>query len=118
MALWPSYARLVLAGASEAIEPSVLRTEMERGIAKQRVINSSVLARISGTVLFQSKTDIASFDTWYLSTIFRIDWFDVTHPRTGAPIVARFPGGEIGDLQPAQGGFAIATRSVVLEYLR
>lgn len=116
MALWPSYARLMVSGASETMDPSALRTEMERGIAKQRNINSDVMARITATALFQSKADIAAFDTWYRTDIKRVGWFDLTHPRTGATVVARLPGGELGELQPAQGGFGIATRSVVLEY--
>ncbi len=117
MAAFPSYARLILASGTESIDPSVERTQMERSIAKQRVINSSPMAQFSATVLFQSKADIASFETWWKTTISRVGWFDLTHPRTGSLIQARFVGGDIGTLQPATAGFTVATRDVVMEYL-
>lgn len=115
---WPSYARFVLAGASEGFDPSVVRSEMERGVPKQRIVNSSVLARVSGSVVFFSAADVASFDTWYFTTIGRIGWFDFTHPRTGAVVQARFIGGQLGDLVPLSGGFAVAQREVTVEYLQ
>jgi hypothetical protein len=115
---WPTYAKFVVDGSSEGFDPSVARSEMERGIAKQRVINSDVMVEVSGSVLFQSTADIVSFDTWYFDTIGRIGWFDFTHPRTGAVVTARLVGGRIGDLVPQAGGFAIASRDVKVEYLR
>ena len=115
---WPSYARFVADGSSEGFDPSVERTEMERGIAKQRILNTDVMVEISGTVLFQSTADITSFDTWYFDTIGRIGWFDFTHPRTGAVVTARIIGGQLGELVPQAGGFVIASREVKVEYLR
>lgn len=52
MATWPTYARIILDGASESFDPSIQRTEMDRGVPKQRVINSSVLMKINATILF------------------------------------------------------------------
>lgn len=115
---WPTYAKFVLSGSSEGFDPSVERTEMERGPAKQRILNSDVTVQITGIVLFVSQTDIASFETWYFDTIGRIGYFDFTHPRTGSTVQARFVGGRLGELIPQTGGYAIATREVTIEYQR
>lgn len=115
---WPTYAKFVLTDISEGFEPSVERTEMERGVPKQRIINSSVMVQIAGSVVFCSKADIASFETWYFDTIERIGWFDFTHPRTGVVVQARIVGGDIGPLQPRSSRFELASREVTLEYLR
>jgi hypothetical protein len=115
---WPSYARFVLTGASESFDPSVERTEMERGIPKERIINSDVMVQITGQVLFESKADVESFETWYFDTIGRIGWFDFRHPRTLQTVQARFVGGRLGELMPHAGAFAVASRVVTIEYLR
>ncbi len=114
---WPTYAQLVVQGASEGFDASIERTEMERGVPKQRILNTDVMVQISATVLFRTREDIASFETWYFTTLGRIGWFELTHPRTGETVQARFVGG-LGELIPQTGSFLIATRDVTLEYLR
>lgn len=118
MAAFPSYVKVLFAGYGEEFDPAVERTEMERGVPTQRVINSGVLVEVHATLLFSRTTDIASFETWYHGTIKRIGWFDLVHPRTGATVVARFKGGDIGRLVPRNPQFSRATRAVVMEYLR
>ena len=118
MAALPSYARLLFDSASESFDPSVVRTEMERGIPKQRILNSQVLVKVSANLLFMSAADVSAFEDWYFTTIKRIGWFDVRHPRTGVVTSMRFEGGSIGTLMPAAGAYALATRSVTLEYMR
>lgn len=115
---WPAYARFVTSGMREGFDPSVERTDMERGLPKQRIINSDVTATIRGSVVFRRQADIASFDTWYFETINRIGFFDFTHPRTGVTVQARFVGGQIGELVAHSSGFGVASREVVVEYLR
>lgn len=118
MASFPSYVEILFDGYSETFDPSVERTEMERGMPKQRRINSRVLMKLSCSLLFRSKADIALFETWYFGTIKRVGFFTMTHPRTGATINARFEGGDIGTMIPLLTQFRVARRDVVIEYLR
>lgn len=118
MASLPAYVHVLFAGYGEEFDPSVERAEMERGVPKQRLLNSGVLMQVNATLLFSTAADIAAFEAWYFDTLKRIGWFDMTHPRTGAAISARFRGGNIGTLTPRNPQFSRATRSVVVEYLR
>lgn len=114
----PDYVCVQFADYSESFDPSVLRTEMERGVPKQRLLNSQVLVKINATLAFLSAADASAFETWYFGEIKRIGWFTMTHPRTGAPITARFEGGNIGSLVPLATQFAVSQRQLVMEYLR
>ena len=118
MAALPAYVQVLEAGYGEDFDPSIERTEMERGVPKERVLNSQVLMKLSATLLFMSKADIAAFEDWYFVTIQRVGWFDLVHPRTGATVTARFEEAKIGKLTPRNPMFTRATRSVVFEYLR
>lgn len=118
MAEFPAYAKVRFHDYSETFDPSIERTEMERGVPKQRVINSQVLAKISASILFRSAADVASFESWYFDVIKRIGWFTMTHPRTGQVINARFENADIGVVSPLSGAFRVAKRDVVIEYLR
>lgn len=118
MAALPPYTRLLLDGAVETFDPAIVKSEMERGLAKQRVGNSRVIKKLSATLMFKTAADATAFEDWYFNIIRRIGFFDVVHPRTGQTIAMRFEGGAIGDLVPKIGRFEVATRAVVLEYLR
>ena len=118
MAEFPDYVCVSFDNYSESFDPSVERTEMERGPAKQRRINSRVEASINATLTFMSKADAASFESWYFDTIQRIGYFDIEHPRTGQTISARFRGGDIGELTTLTPDFEVTQRQVVLEYMR
>lgn len=118
MADFPNYLRFELSDYGESEDPSVMRTEMERGAPKQRIINSRVMATLKGTVTFLSKEDIASFDEWYFNTIKRVGYFNMRHPRTREMLSCRFIGGKRGELIVAKAGFGIATRQLEVEYLR
>lgn len=118
MAALPSYVQILAAGFGEEFDPSVLRTEMDRGMPKQRVINTHVMQELPATLLFSSQADAASFEAWYFNTIKRIGFFDFVHPRTGATHSGRFKGGDIGRLEPRNARYTRATRAVVIEYLR
>lgn len=118
MATLPPYARVQLAGYSEEFDPSIHRTEMERGPAKQAIANTHVEMKLRCSLLFQSKADVAAFEDWYFTDLKRIGYFTMRHPRTRATISARFENASIGTLMPAAGGFGIAQRDVVIEYLR
>ena len=118
MADFPSYARFDLGGFTEGEDPSVLRTETERGVPKERLINTNVMATLKGNVVFLAKEDIAAFDDWYFDTIKRIGWFNMRHPRTREMLNVRLVGGKRGELQPIKAGFGIAQRAIEVEYLR
>lgn len=118
MATLPSYVTILFDGFGEEFDPSVLRIEMERGVPKQRVINTHVMQEVAARLLFKSKADAASFEAWYFDTIERIGWFDFVHPRTGVTVSGRFKEGRIGQLIPLVPDFSWSARDVVLEYLR
>ena len=114
----PDYVAIRFPDYGETPDPSVERTEMERGVPKQRILNTHVLVGIQAAFLFRSAADAESFEAWYYDTLKRIDWFTMTHPRTRQPVTARFVGGDIGTLTPLSPEFAKSFRVVSLEYLR
>ena len=118
MATLPSYVCIQFPNWSEGFDPSVMRTEMERGPAKQAIINTHVAKQPKAVFLFRTAADAIAFETWYFDTIGRIGWFDMTHPLTGATITARFMGGDIGELVPLSPNFAQSQRNVTLEFMR
>jgi len=118
MAAFPSYVCIEQGGWAEKPQPSVLRTEMEKGPAMQRRLNSRTLFNVTAALVFRSVSDATAFENWYLNDIDIVDWFDMTHPRTGAAIKARFVGGDIGELVPRGRGFDVTSRTVQLEYFR
>lgn len=118
MAVFPTTAKILHAGYEESFDPAVVRTEMDRGVPKQRLLNTKVMQELNCTLLFDSAADAASFETWYFTAIGRIGWFDFTHPRTGATVSARFKDGRLGALAPRNPQQTRFTRDVVVEYLR
>lgn len=119
MSVLPSYARFDLENFTEGVpDPSVRRTEMERGPARQEIINSDVWVVLKGNIKFFNSEDATSFFNWYMDDIKRVRFFEMRHPRTGMMIQARFIGGKIGELAPITGRFGMSQRSVELEYLR
>ncbi|WP_313493762.1 hypothetical protein [Stenotrophomonas sp.] len=118
MASMPSVARVVFDGQSRSLDPSVLRTEMERGVPKQRVENSQVLMKQSMTLYFTGMEAVLAFEDWYFDDIGRIDWFTMDHPFTGQVITARFEGGALGQLAPDEKEAGDYRMDVVVEYLR
>lgn len=119
MEVFPSYARFEVDGFAESVpDPSVRRTEMERGPARQEIINSDVWVVLKGTVKFFTEEDASSFFDWYMDDIKRVQFFEMRHPRTGNMIQARFIGGKIGELTPITGRFGMSQRPVEMEYLR
>lgn len=117
MSQLPAYVHVLLDGFGETPDPSVERTEMERGMAKQRIINTDVVVAVAATFLFDTLADHAAFMTWYRTDIVRVAFFGMAHPLTGEALQARFVGGDIGTLQSGQATGKGWRRSVKLEYL-
>lgn len=118
MASLPSVVRVIFDGQARSFDPSVLRTEMERGVAKQRVENSQVQMKQSMSLYLSSREDIDTFDAWYFDEIRRIGWFTMVHPYSGQIITARFEGGALGQLVPDDKTVGDYRMDVVVEYLR
>lgn len=118
MAIFPGQLCPLSGSYSEEFDPSVERDEMERGVPKQRLVNSQVLVTMKCAVLFRSKAELLAFDSWYFEVIRRIGWFSVTHPRTEQVITARFQGGRLGALTPATNTQRRWRRELTLEYLQ
>lgn len=118
MEIFPTVARVTFDGQVRSFDPSVERTEMERGVPRQRLLNSQVLVKQSMTLYFASIGDVTTFEDWYFDVIKRIGWFEMVHPYSGQTIKARFENGALGDLVPDEkltGDFKMDT---VVEYLR
>jgi len=107
-----------MAGLSDSWEPAVERTEMERGVPKQRLVNSQVLAKLRVSLYFATSAAADEFDAWYFDDIKRIGWFDFRHPRNGRMLRVRFEGGAVGELVLVDETAFDTTRQVTLEYLR
>lgn len=118
MATITDFACILFPGYAESFDPSVERTEMERGVPKQRVLNSQVLVKLNASLMFRSEADVEAFEDWYFDELKRIGWFTIVHPRTGIPTTVRFENGSIGTLTPQAPAFYLAQRDVVLEYMR
>lgn len=118
MATLPAYVKV---GFPQAEEPAsvVMRSEMDRGVAKQRRIAADAIVTQEVTYYFKSKADAASFETWFYTTLNGgADWFDWTDLRTGAVLQARHVEGKPGALKPATVNWAYSQRTLKLEWIR
>lgn len=118
MAAIPSYVTVRMSSWSEQVQPNVEVTEMERGPAKYRRINSRQTVRMNCSFLLRDTDDDVDFMTWHRDVLGEIGYFDMTHPRTGQTISVRFVEGDIGQVQSIAGTDHLWQRDVVLEYMR
>lgn len=119
MAAFPSYVRIGWKDSGEQASPVVARSEMERGIAKQRRIAADAVVTVPLTLYFGSAADADAFETWVYTVIAGgAAWFDFTSLRTGGTVSARIVGGDIGQLKPSTNTWARSERSLKLEYVR
>lgn len=109
----------ILFDTSEAPAPVVIRSEMERGVPKQRRTAADALVTVPISVIFFTKQQAADFETWFSGEINAgVDFFDWTDPRTGALREARIVGGQLGELIPLRESYNMSRRSMTLEYVR
>lgn len=119
MATFPSYVGIAWADTAEQPESVVLRSEMDRGVPKQRRMASDAMVTVPVTLYFRTKANATDFEDWVYSQIGGgTDWFTWTNPRTSADVQARIVGGDIGALKPGSNAWTFAERSLKLEYLR
>lgn len=114
----PSTTTVMMDGFAESSDPSVERTEMERGVPKQRIVNTRVMAKIKVALYFSTSAAADEFDSWYFDTLKRIGWFTFRNPRNGRELTVRFDGGSAGELTLIDDTDFDSKRSVTLEYLR
>jgi hypothetical protein len=123
MATFPAYAKVAKDGYSEAHAPIAVRSEMDRGIPKQRKTQSDIMITIKLNLLFLNKTDAANFEDWFYSpagAAAGAAFFDWTDPRTGVVRQARAVANALGPLGQYGGtsAFIMLTRTLDIEYLR
>lgn len=118
MAVFPADLK-ILFDTNDAPSPVVIRSEMERGVPKQRRIAADSLVSVPIAVIFYSKQQAADFEDWFYNDISGgADFFDWIEPRTGVVVQARIVGGELGPLVPLRENYEMSRRSMTLEYLR
>jgi hypothetical protein len=118
MATLPAYVKV---GFPLGEEPTsvVMRSEMDRGVAKQRRIAADTVVTEEVTLHFVTKQNSIDFETWVKTDIDAgtsfFDWVDL---RTGATLQARIVEGKLGALTPATVNWAYSQRKVKLEWVR
>ena len=119
MAAFPTWVKYDWPDLAEAPDSVVERSEMERGVPKQRRVASDARVEMPMTLRFASKTEAANFETWFYTTINAgQDSFDFVHPRTGATVQARVVCGLLGPLRFEQRTLQMSNRAIKLEYWR
>lgn len=116
----PSYVKLGWRDSSERATPVVARSEMEKGVAKQRRTAADAIVTQAVTLYFMSMADSLAFDTWFYSAAGAnagAAWFDMKLPRVGF-VSARVVGGDLGEFRPITSDWAVGQRIVQIEYVR
>lgn len=102
MAIFPTYARILVAGYGEQRDSALLRTEMESGPPKQARVKSRVMVTRQASIYLETTADYEAFKAWYSETIREgADWFSFTDPISKAVRQARFVGGGL-DAKPLE----------------
>lgn len=120
MATWPTTGfRYDWRDLTETPESVVERSQMERGVPKQRRVASDARVEVQVTLHFDTASQVAAFETWFYDVIDAgQDWFDWVHPRTGATLQAHIVNGELGALSYLAPTLGWAKRTLRLEYWR
>lgn len=119
MPAFPSTQKFGWRDLQEAPQPVVARSEVERGIPRQRRTASDAMVQIQLMLFFDTKAEAASFETWFYTDIVAGQaWFDFTHPRTGQALQARVVGGQLGPLQFDQRTLNASKRAITIEFVR
>lgn len=119
MAAFPDYVKLGWKGSGAQPKSIVTRTEMERGIAKQRRISADTVVTLEVTAYFDTLQQSLDFEDWVYQEIGAgADWFDFPNPRGGGIVQGRIPEGEIGKLVPSNRTWGMSMRQFKVEYVR
>jgi hypothetical protein len=121
MAAFPLKSDRILSDYNEMSESVVERTQMERGIQKQRRISSDSRVELQVTLLFTTKQEAIDFETWFYSASGAnagAAFFDFTVPRTGTVVQARIVSGDLGQLIADRAYLDLFRRQIKLEWWR
>lgn len=119
MPSFPSWCKYSWRDMSDSAEPVVERTQMERGIPKQRRIASDAQQLLAFTVFFDTKAEANSFETWFFNDLQAgALFFDFTHPRLGTVVQGRVVGGKLGELQYQNRTLEKSSRTLSIEWWR
>lgn len=99
---------------TEDEEPVVDRAEMERGIAKQRLVSSDRRRVLQITAHFDTHAEHEAFRTWV--KVNGLDFFDYTPPNESTTVQARIPGGQLGPRRFLQQNLQACTRTFQIEW--
>lgn len=118
MPTFPSYVKIG-SPLEEAPASVVLRSEMERGVPKQRRFAADTLVEQQVTLYFETKQDSIDWETWFYTTINGgVDFFDWPDQRSGTTVQARVKNGQLGPLKLMMHRWAYSQRTLTLEWLR
>lgn len=101
----------------ETCTPVLLRSDMERGVAKQRRVSADSICTLQLTAIFSSHQRAVDFENWFYAE--GTGWFEYRHPFTGEVVEARIVGGDLGAKRPL-GGLPRSrfARDLQIEYVR
>lgn len=118
MAAFPPTVKI---GFPKAENPAsaILRTEMERGIAKQRRMSADVMVKQEVTAFFDTAQQATEWESWFYGSIGAgADFFDWRDQRTGTTRQVRIVDGKPGALTPATVNWAYSQRTFTIEWVR
>ena len=118
MAAFPSYVKIA-SPIEEAPASVILRSEMERGVPKQRRFAADTLVEQQVTLYFYTKQNSIDWETWFYTDINGgADFFDWTDSRSGSTVQARVKDGQPGALKLMVHKWAFSQRTLIIEWLR
>jgi hypothetical protein len=119
MPAFPHHLCTILHAGSERPDPVVLRSEVERGLARQRRSAADARVQVSLQLGFETLAAADEFEAWfYGEALGGAAWFSFTHPRGDRVVTARVVGGSLGAITPLAEAYRVAERTVDIEYIR
>jgi hypothetical protein len=118
---FPDYVTVSVNGYEEQHGKIALRTDMDRGVPKQRRIQSDVLITLPLKLIFSTAANAAAFEDWFYNDAQAgMTWFEWTDPRTDVVRQARCVANTLGPLarMPDAADFNLTTRTLQIEYRR
>lgn len=120
MATFPSYVVVRFAGFSQQDSNLIERSDMDKGVAKTRRVQTDPVVTVSATLYFRSAADVQRYRQWFYSAggaNAGAAWFDMTDPRTLQVRQCRLVASSNGPLTPLAKRFAKASQTVAFEYV-
>lgn len=109
---FPTYGTLLDFDEKPGRKP-VLRTEMERGPAKQLNLSSSTYYDHAVTYVY-TLAEYGTWKTWFSSNVNNgTDWFNWTHPFSGASVEGRIKEGSFSANLYSKSGTHVAVKMTI-----